>query len=252
MFPALNTQLSTLNFVPPVEFDVIEVSQLDFAYDNQGFCLHIDKFSVAAGQQVALIGPSGSGKSTFLQLLAGILLPRSGSVVVDGHNLGELSSPARRDFRIARIGLVFQAFELLEYLTVMENLLLPFRINASMCLTHDVRERARQLAVDLEIADKLARFPGQLSQGEQQRVAIGRALIAKPMLLLADEPTGTLDPGNKKRVLDLMLRGATQQGATVIMVTHDHGLLDRFEKVCKISDYYAGRSKSADDEAEPQ
>ena len=225
------------------EFVVIKVSQLDFAYDTQGFRLRIDGLSVAAGQQVALIGPSGSGKSTFLDLLSGILLPAAGSIVVDGHDLSQLSSSARRDFRIAKIGLVFQGFELLEYLTVTDNLLLPFRINPSLRITPEVRERAKKLASDLGIADKLARFPGQLSQGEKQRVAIGRSLITEPKLLLADEPTGNLDPTSKKRALDLMLHTATQQEVTVIVVTHDHALLDRFEKVYEISDYYDGGAR---------
>ena len=213
---------------------MIEVSQLDFAYDGQGFHLRIDQFSIAAGRRVALIGPSGSGKSTLLHLSAGIILPPTGKVHVDGRDLTQLGRAARNNFRIAKIGLVFQSFELLEYLTVLDNLLLPFRLNRTLHLTAEVQQRAKQLADDLEIADKLARRPRQLSQGERQRVAIGRALIAEPALVLADEPTGNLDPTNKKRVVDLMLDNAAQRGATVVMATHDHGLLDRFETVCEI------------------
>lgn len=217
---------------------MIEVSDLEFAYDPRGFRLSIDRFSVASGQQAALIGPSGSGKSTLLHLLAGILAPQAGSIRVDGRQIDRLSRRAGNDFRIAQIGLVFQTFELLEYLTVRDNILLPFRITASMQLTPDVRSRARQLANELEIFDKLDRFPGQLSQGEQQRVAIARALVTQPKLLLADEPTGNLDPRSKIQVLDLMLRQAAQRSVTLVMVTHDYGLLDRFETTFDISNYY--------------
>ena len=213
---------------------MIEVSKLDFAYDGQGFRLRSDEFSVNQGQRIALIGPSGSGKSTLLHLLAGILSPVSGSIKVNGCDLSGLNQNARRAFRIANIGLVFQSFELLEYLPVRENLLLPFRLSGTLQLTSEIRQRAEELANDLEIADKLNRYPKQLSQGERQRVAIGRALITDPMLLLADEPTGNLDPTNKQLVLDLMLEHAAQRGVTVVMVTHDHGLLDRFESVFEI------------------
>lgn len=213
---------------------MIEVSDLDFAYDAQGFRLQSDRFSVGRAQRVALIGPSGSGKSTLLHLLAGIISPHSGNVKIDGSDLTRMNHNARRSFRLNKIGLVFQSFELLEYLTVSENLLLPFRLSKSLTLSSEVRNRAVELASDLEISDKLNRYPSQLSQGERQRVAIGRAMITDPVLLLADEPTGNLDPSNKRRVLDLMLGNAMQRGVTVVMVTHDHGLLDCFESTYEI------------------
>ena len=152
---------------------MIDVSQLEFAYSKGNFKLHIDRFSVATGSCVALIGPSGSGKSTLLHLIAGILSPASGRIVVDDCDLSSLNESARRDFRIAKIGLIFQEFELLEYLQVHDNMQLPFRINASLQLTHEVKTRVQQLAKNLEIEDKLACFPDQLSQGEKQRAACG-------------------------------------------------------------------------------
>ncbi|GIW78330.1 MAG: ABC transporter ATP-binding protein [Gemmatales bacterium] len=224
--------------------NVIQVTDLHFAYPASGFRLHIDRFTIGQGEQVALIGPSGSGKSTLLHLLAGILVPDRGSIVIDGTELTALSETARREFRISRIGLVFQAFELLDYLTVLDNLLLPFRINKAVARPRDAVARASQLADELEIADKLKRFPGQLSQGEKQRVAIGRALITEPALLFADEPTGNLDPATKKHVLHFMLNIASERGVTVLMVTHDHGLLDRFGRVCEISDFYGKTAES--------
>lgn len=221
---------------PSAEEDrpVIEVSELEFAYAGSDFEILIPDFRVATGSRTALIGPSGSGKSTLLHLLAGVLVPRQGRIVVDGQNLPQLSSSARSHFRITKLGLVFQSFELLEYLSVLDNLLLPFRLDRHLRLTFGVRQRAMQLAEDLEISKKLNRFPAQISQGERQRVAIGRALITEPSLLLADEPTGNLDPGNKQRVLDLMLEVALRRNVTVLMVTHDHGLLDQFEQVYEV------------------
>ena len=163
-------------------------------------------------------------------------------IVVQEQNLRQLGDSTRRDFRNAKIGLVFQEFELIEYLHVLDNILLPFRINTAQRLTTDARRNAETIAKSLEVDDKLRRFPHQLSQGERQRVAIARALVTQPELLLADEPTGNLDPDNKNRVLDLMLRQATEQNVTVVMVTHDHGLLDRFERVIDMRDFHAGVS----------
>lgn len=213
---------------------MVEISQLDFAYPRQAFRVCVDELRVDAGRRVALIGPSGSGKSTLLNLIAGILVPQKGRVLIDGTDLGQLSPSARSDLRITNMGLVFQSFELLEYLTVLDNLLLPYRLNRSLPLTTTVRQRAMQVLDELEIADKRARYPDQLSQGERQRVAIGRALVTEPGLLLADEPTGNLDPNSKKRVLDLLLDSASRHHVAVIMVTHDHSLLDRFETAYEV------------------
>ena len=221
---------------------MVEVSQLDFAYPRHEFRLCIDQFCVDAGRQAALIGPSGSGKSTLLSLMAGIILPNRGKVMVDGNDLGQLSPSARSDLRATKIGLVFQSFELLEYLTVLDNLLLPFRLNRALQLTPQVQQRALQLSEELEIAGRLKRYPGQLSQGERQRVAIGRALVTEPALLLADEPTGNLDPNSKRRVLDLLLDGASRQNVAVVMVTHDHGLLDRFATLYEVCSPKGGQA----------
>ena len=137
------------------------------------------------------------------------------------------------------MGLVFQEFELLEYLSVLDNILLPYRITAALELTPGVRNRACRLADDVGIADKLDRHPGRLSQGERQRVAICRALIAEPPLLLADEPTGNLDPGNKGRVLDILFDYSTNNDATLVTVTHDHELIPRFDRVLEFRDFLA-------------
>jgi putative ABC transport system ATP-binding protein len=217
---------------------MIRISDLRFRYSEGEFALHVPELAVEQGERVAIIGPSGCGKTTLLHLIAGIRTPQSGQVSTNEVDLTDLDDSQRRDFRIRNIGLVFQEFELLEYLDVLDNILLPYRINSSLTLTGAVRERARKLAGQMGIADKLDRYANLLSQGERQRVAVCRALLAEPDLLLADEPTGNLDPTNKDRVLELFLESAAASGATLVTVTHDHDLLPRFERVIDFREFY--------------
>jgi len=210
---------------------IVQVVDLHFRYAEGSFALHIPELSVAAGEAVAVIGASGSGKTTLLHLVAGIVQPGRGRITTQGVEVSKLDDAARRDFRVRQVGLVFQEFELLEYLDVLDNILLPYRINASLSLDGDVRERALHLAERLGIADKLRRLPRSLSQGERQRAAVCRALVTGPPLLLADEPTGNLDPGNKDRVLDSLFECAAESGTTLLTVTHDHDVLGRFARV---------------------
>jgi len=216
---------------------MIEIRDLEFHYSESDFALRVPTLGVGTSERVAVIGPSGSGKTTLLNLLAGIVTPHAGEIHVDGIDLGGLDDAHRRDFRISRIGFVFQGFELLDYLSVLDNILHPFRITRALVLDLEVRERARTLAEDLGIGDKLAHFPANLSQGEKQRAAICRALLPGPRLVLADEATGNLDPANKTRILDLLFRSAEAHGATVLAVTHDHGLLERFDRVVDFQDF---------------
>ena len=224
---------------------MIEIRDLEFSYGQGGFSLEIPCLDVADGEQVAVVGPSGSGKTTLLNLVAGIASPRSGKVTTNDHEISGLQDAARRDFRIANIGLVFQEFELLEYLNVLDNILLPYRINRTLQLNADVRERAEAFARRVGISDKLARHATRLSQGEKQRVAVCRALVVEPPLLLADEPTGNLDPLNKDRVLDILFDYARRNAATLVAVTHDHDLLDRFDRVIDFKDFYAHRQQGS-------
>jgi putative ABC transport system ATP-binding protein len=196
--------------------------------------LRVGALDIAADERVAFIGSSGCGKTTLAHLIAGIHQPTSGNVEVDGQPLETLSDRARRNFRISKIGLIFQEFALLDYLSVEENILLPYFINSSLTLNQEARERARAVAGKLGIADKLARHPEQLSGGEKQRVAICRALSANPSLIIADEPTGNLDPKNSASVTDLICEMSEQLGATLIMVTHDHSILDKFDRCIDI------------------
>ena len=218
---------------------MIKINDVDFGYGRGNFRLQIGQLEVAQGVKTALIGPSGSGKTTFLNLVSGIVRPLTGSVRVDGREVSSMTDAVRREFRITNIGFVFQDFELLDYLSVFDNILHAYRINRALRLTAEVRARARQLAEETGLSDKLSRWPDQLSQGERQRVAICRALLARPRLLLADEPTGNLDTKSKDRILDLLLDYARSSKATVIVATHDLGLLKRFDQVVDFQAFHS-------------
>lgn len=215
---------------------MIEFSDIQFHYPQSKFALDLAPTRVAVGEHVALVGPSGCGKTTLLNLLAGVLVPGAGKLSVAGERVDQLTDTTRRDFRIRRLGLVFQNFELLDYLDVRDNILLPLRIGRKLSVTDVARGRVSSLAERLGIADKLDRHPQQLSQGERQRVAVARALLLQPPVVLADEPTGNLDPANKFVVLDLLLDHTREQGATLLAVTHDRELLDRFDRVVDFKD----------------
>jgi len=219
---------------------MIRLTDLRFQYGDGEFALRVPELAVESGQRVAVIGPSGSGKTTLLHVIAGIELPQKGSVEISGSNWTALAEAERRGLRIQRIGLVFQEFELLEYLRVLDNITLPYRIHPSLSLDSACRDRARTLAETLGVGDKLARFPGHLSHGEKQRVAVCRALITEPDLILADEPTGNLDPANKHRVLDHLIDCANERGSTLVLVTHDHDLLDRFDRIIDVKSFSEG------------
>jgi putative ABC transport system ATP-binding protein len=218
---------------------MIEISALRFSYPSGNFRLGIPAFSVSRAEKVAVIGPSGSGKTTLLNLISGIIAPVQGDIVVDTVKVSSLSDARRRDFRIAEIGFVFQNFELLDYLNILDNILHPYRITKALRLTKDIRMRAEKLAEMMGIADMLQRYPGGLSQGELQRAAICRALLPRPKLILADEATGNLDPDNKTRILDLLFQAVDEDKTTLLAVTHDHELLARFDRVVDFRDFRA-------------
>jgi putative ABC transport system ATP-binding protein len=207
---------------------LIRLKDIEFRYADGDFRLHVPELAIDAGATAAVVGPSGSGKTTLLNLIAGIVPVQRGTIETDDAAISSLSDAARRDFRVRRIGLVFQEFELLDYLSVFDNILLPYRINPSLRYTPEVGERAADLAGQVGIGDKLRRHPDRLSQGERQRVAVCRAVLPQPRLLLADEPTGNLDPANAARVLDILFEYARENGATFLAVTHDQALVPRF------------------------
>jgi putative ABC transport system ATP-binding protein len=215
---------------------VIAIEQLSFHYPRSTFTLRVPDLMVGDSEKVALVGPSGSGKTTLLHLIAGILLPDTGNIAVGEARPHQLNDAQRRAFRIATLGLVFQDFQLLEALDVLENILLPYRINPALNLTPEVRDRARQLAHDTGLDHRLHHRPGRLSQGEKQRTALCRALINQPQCLLADEPTGNLDPHAKTRVLDVLFEQCARASASLLMVTHDLGLLGRFNRAINLAE----------------
>ncbi|MFQ5760691.1 MAG: ABC transporter ATP-binding protein [Acidiferrobacterales bacterium] len=184
---------------------------------------------IGRNEFVALLGRSGSGKSTLLNIISGIDLATSGEVHVDGASLGSLSETARTVFRRQHIGFVFQFFNLIPTLTVEENLLLPLELNGR--LDAAARTCARELLEEVGLADRVASFPDRLSGGEQQRIAIARALVHKPLLVLADEPTGNLDADTGRQVLELLARMHRATGTTLIMATHSRDAVDLADRV---------------------
>jgi putative ABC transport system ATP-binding protein len=209
---------------------VIAIRDAEFAYPEGGFHLRVGELAIGERETVAVTGPSGAGKTTLINLLSGLLVPSSGSVHILGLDLGRLSSEDRQDLRVLKLGLVFQEFELLDYLDVLDNILLPYRITPVLSLDESVRERAASLAREVGLGDKLGRLPGQLSQGERQRVAVCRALVTRPSVLFGDEPTGNLDQKNRDHVADALFRYSVETGAPLIVVSHDPDLVSRFER----------------------
>jgi putative ABC transport system ATP-binding protein len=219
---------------------MIQIHSLDFQHQHGEFRLHVPELTVAQSEKVAVIGPSGSGKTTLLNLIAGIFPPSSGEICIGDVPVHQLTDAERRDFRITSIGFVFQDFELLDYLSVLDNILHPYRITSALVLDKTVRSRAKTLAESMGIGDKLGRFPDELSQGEKQRAAICRALLPQPTLILADEATGNLDPDNKNAILDLLFDSVNDNSATLLAVTHDHELLPRFDRVVDFQNFRQG------------
>jgi len=188
---------------------------------------------IRAGERVAILGPSGSGKSTLLNLVSGIDPPDSGQVLIEGTDVASLSERERTLFRRHRIGFVFQLLNLLPTLTVLENLLLPVELTGAVGPGEE--ERARQLLAEVGLARRADAFPDRLSGGEQQRVAVARALIHRPALVLADEPTGNLDEDTGRRVADLLDGLVKLDGATLVLVTHARDLARRTDRVLRLT-----------------
>jgi putative ABC transport system ATP-binding protein len=189
--------------------------------------------SVAPGEFVALMGPSGSGKSTLLQLLGGLDRPTSGSIVFEGRDISALTDAQATRLRRERTGYVFQAFNLIPLLNVTENVMLPFTIAGN---GRDAKERVRRVIDLVELTGKERHRPDQLSAGEQQRVAVARALVTRPSVLLADEPTGNLDYTNSGELLDALWRSCDEGGQTVVLVTHDARAAAYADRVLVIGD----------------
>jgi putative ABC transport system ATP-binding protein len=189
------------------------------------------EFAVAAGEALAIVGASGSGKSTLLAILAGLDTPTAGSVLLDGTDLFALDEDARAELRGRAVGFVFQSFQLLPALTALENVMLPLELAGR----RDAEAEAREMLARVGLAERLGHYPKHLSGGEQQRVALARAFVVRPKLLLADEPTGSLDADSGAGVIDLMFELNHSLGTTLVMVTHDEHLARRCARMVRLA-----------------
>lgn len=196
--------------------------------------LHDIDFSLAARQSAAIVGASGSGKSTLLSIVAGLDTPTSGTVHLAGTDLFALDEDSRAAVRAAQLGFVFQSFQLLGNLTALENVMLPLELQGRV----DARLQASEMLHRVGLGERLSHYPKVLSGGEQQRVALARAFVVKPSVLLADEPTGSLDFATGERVMELMFDLNREAGTTLVLVTHDRSIAARCDRQLRIE---AGR-----------
>ena len=188
-------------------------------------------FEVESGEAVAVVGASGSGKTTLLGLLAGLDVPTRGRVYIDGIDVFSLDEDGRAALRRDRIGFVFQSFHLLSAMTALENVMLPMELAGN----RHARETALSLLERVGLAERIHHYPKQLSGGEQQRVALARAFAAAPRLLLADEPTGNLDPATGEEIITIMFELNREQGTTLVLVTHDPAVSERCHRRLQLS-----------------
>jgi len=216
---------------------MISVKDLCVSYETPGEKVDVLQsldFSLDEGEAAAVVGPSGSGKTTFLNVLGAMLPPTSGQVMIGGEDLAKLSEVEAARFRNRELGFVFQQHHLLSQLTVMENILVPRLAGGWKEDEAATRERAQELLDRMGLSHRVDHKPGELSGGEKQRTAVARALINEPKLLLADEPTGSLDKEAGKKVADLLLEMQKEKGVTLVVVTHDLDLANQVGGVFEI------------------
>lgn len=222
--------------------NAIALQDLRFRWRHElPLCLDIPQLTVPVGARVFLHGPSGSGKSTLLGLLGGVLVPESGSITLSGQSLSVLGGRARDRFRADHIGFLFQQFNLIPYLSVIDNVLLPCRFSQRRAGRAAAQGGpvvvAQRLLEKLDLAPSLwQREAASLSVGQQQRVALARALIGDPDIVIADEPTSALDADRQQAFLDLLLTACAQSGATLLFVSHDHRLATHFTHILSLAE----------------
>ncbi len=213
---------------------VIELADIHLSLGSGAGRVHVLRgvsLRVARGQSVSLVGPSGSGKSTLLMALGGLERPDSGSIRVAGEELTALSEDQLAAFRGRTIGIVFQSFHLIPNMTALENVAVPLELAG----VGNAFARASAELAAVGLTDRLTHYPAELSGGEQQRVAIARALVARPAILLADEPTGNLDAATGAQIVELLFRSAAERGTTLVLVTHDATLAARCDRVVSLN-----------------
>ncbi|MEM1149913.1 MAG: ABC transporter ATP-binding protein [Pseudomonadota bacterium] len=228
----------------------VSVSGLGFTWPGASApTLEIERFDVFPGERVFLRGPSGSGKSTLLGLIAGVLEPQTGFISVAGHPMDRLSAARRDRLRANQLGIIFQLFNLVPYLTVTENVALPLRFSSARRarVSGRVEEETKRLlaALGLQYPQLLSRKVVDLSVGQQQRVAAARALIGGPNLIIADEPTSALDALARDRFIELLSAEAAKTGAALLFVSHDPSLASHFEKAVDLADINSARAEEA-------
>ncbi len=215
--------------------EILKVLGLNKVYgkgENQVNALRDVSFTMEKGEFAAVVGESGSGKSTLLNCIGGLDLPTAGKVFLDGEDLYALDEKKRTIFRRRNIGFIFQAFHLIGELSVEQNIIFPLLLDRQK----PDKERLEEPMEVLGIADRRKHLPGQLSGGQMQRVAIGRALIMRPMMILADEPTGNLDSRSSRDVMDLLVRAARHYQQTILMITHNMNLTSDADRVLRVTD----------------
>ena len=215
---------------------ILQISDLHFQYPASDFKIEISDIKITQGSKIAISGKSGSGKTTLIHLISGILKPQSGEILFFDKSITDMNDKEIRKHRISNIGFIFQEFELLDYLNVMDNLILPYKINKSLSLDEEIKNKAKEIANRIGIGNKLDQHPKQLSGGERQRLAIARALITSPPLIIADEPTGNLDNKTSNIVMDEITDQVSYTNSTLIMISHNNELISSFDEIIDIQE----------------
>ena len=215
---------------------ILQIRDLHFQYPASDFKIEISDIKITQGSKIAISGKSGSGKTTLIHLISGILKPQSGEILFYDKSITDMNDKEIRKHRISNIGFIFQEFELLEYLNVMDNLILPYKINKSLVLDAEIKDKAKEIANRIGIGNKLDQHPKQLSGGERQRLAIARALITSPPLIIADEPTGNLDEKTSNIVMDEITDQVSYTNSTLIMISHNNELISSFDETIDIQE----------------
>ena len=215
---------------------ILQIRDLHFQYPASDFKIEISDIKITQGSKIAISGKSGSGKTTLIHLISGILKPQSGEILFFDKSITDMNENDIRKHRISNIGFIFQEFELLDYLNVMDNLVLPYKINKSLSLDEEIKDKAKEIANRIGIGNKLDQHPKQLSGGERQRLAIARALITSPPLIIADEPTGNLDDKTSNIVMDEITDQVSYTNSTLIMISHNNELISSFDEIIDIQE----------------